>query len=86
MTNPLIDKAEEVIWGEVEDVYSAVCALVIREMRWRIWPGVVLELQAWARSKAKEHCLLEAYYKGVAHTVQKYNDDHSSVEKLSTHH
>ena len=78
MTNPLIEKAEEVIWGEVEDTYRAVRALVISEMRWRIWTGVVWELRAHAQSKAKEHCSLEAFYK--AHS------DHLSVKRLSDHH
>ena len=88
MTSPLINKVQEVIWGEEDDVYRAVRALVLQEMKYRIFPGVIWNLAAWARCKAKEHGILQSNIHRILHTMQQNveDEDISAVENLSIHH
>ena len=78
MTSPLISKVEEVIWSEEKDVHSAVKAIV----KYQIFPGVIWDLRAWARCKAKEHGVLQSNIERILAA----NGPHSAVEYLRIHH
>ena len=90
MVESLKEKVEQVIWDEKEkDVYSSVSALVIREMKYRIYPGVIWDLQAWARSKAEEYSKDELRVDDIILELKKNvaDQDHNvSLQKLSKHY
>lgn len=86
----LIEKVEHVIWDDHSDAFRSVRALVLEEMKYRIYPGVVWDLQKWAQSKTEEH--REAYRRidkilqAVKENVQDDQDHCPSLQKLKRHH
>lgn len=94
----LIEKVEQVIWdeGQEEDAFVSVHALVIEEMRYRIYPGIVWDFQKWARSKAEEHTVAKNRIETILLKVKENNDVPNdaddfpvcflSVKKLRDHH
>jgi Trm5-related predicted tRNA methylase len=87
MAQALREKVDEVIWGEEKDVFSPVHELAIREMRYRLFPGIIWDLQAWARSKAEEHSKIQSNIDNIILSVKKnVEDEHLSLQKLSKHH
>ena len=89
MTESLTERVEQVIWGKEKNVFHSVHALVIREMRYRLYPGIIWDLRAWARSKAEEHRKTQGGIDNILSAVQKNTEDgdhHLSLQKLSKHH
>jgi len=89
MAEALKEAVEQVIWDEQKNVSVCVRTLVCREMRYRIYPGVIWELKAWALSKAKEHRKKQSAFDDIILAVKKNLEDqdyHLSLQKLSKHH
>ena len=90
MAESLREKVEQVIWGEEEDAFRPVRALLLEEMRYRIHPGIIWDLQKWARSKMEEHEKAQGRIENILRAVRKNVPDHEdhcpSLLKLSRHH
>jgi hypothetical protein len=90
MTESLTEKVEQVIWDLEKDAFHPVRALVLQEMRYRIHPGVIWDLQKWARSKMEEHKSAQRRIDNIIQQVRKNVPDHEdhclSLKKLSLHH
>ena len=88
MTESITEKVEQVIWGDEKNVFGAVSALVIEEMRYRLFPGIIWDLQRWARSKAEEHRKSQSSIDNIILSVKQNvenGDHHSSLQRLSKH-
>jgi hypothetical protein len=90
MALSLKERVERVVWGEEKDAFGPVSALVIQEMKGRIYPGVIWDLQNWARSKTEEHrkaqSKIENIILAVRSNVKDDQDQCLSLQKLSEHH
>ncbi len=90
MAESLKEKVEQVIWGEEKDAFGQVRALVTEEMKGRIYPGVIWDLQKWARSKTEEHrkaqSRIENIILAVRNNVKDDQDQCLSLLTLSEHH
>ena len=89
MAESITEKVEQVIWGDEKDVFRTVNTLVIKEMRFRIFPGIIWDLQRWARSKAEEHRKEQSSIDNIILAVKQNveeGDHHSSLQRLSKHH
>ena len=89
MAESLREKIEQVIWGEEKDVFVPVRVLVMEELRRRILPMIIWELQAWALSKAEEHSQTHVKIDQIILAVRRNVADqeyHLSLQKLSKHH
>ena len=90
MANSLQEKMELLVWGAEQHVYSAACAHVLEEHRYRIHTGFVWDLKMWAVSKAREHATAMKRIDKIILSVVAHSDgshEHTpSLQKLSAHH
>jgi hypothetical protein len=90
MAEALKEKVEQVIWDAEKDAFHSVRALVLEEMKYRIYPGIIWDLQKWARSKSEEHRnaqgRIEKILLAVRTNVEDHRDHCQSLQKLVMHH
>ena len=95
MTESLEEKMERLVWGKdtpTNDVFASARALVVEEMKYRIYPGLIWDLRSRAESKAEEHANTTKRINEIIRAVDKNVKDDSSKEHsvslqtLSAHH
>lgn len=90
MAEALKEKVEQVIWDAEKDAFQSVRALILEEMKYRIYPGIIWDLKKWAQSKTEEHRDAQGRIEKILLAVKMNVEDHQyqclSLQKLIMHH
>jgi len=91
MSESLKERVDQVVWGTQSSAFVAARLLVLEEMRYRLLPNIIWDLEMWARSKAEEHKQAHTRIEIIILAVRQNadasaQDSHVALEKLSRHH
>ena len=90
MTESLEGKMDRLVWGKdtpTNEVFASARALVVEEMKYRIYPGLIWDLRSRAESKAEEHANTTKRINEIIRAVDKnVKDSKEHSLSLSAHH